>query len=302
MKKTVAWVALGAGLCALMIATSVVHEVLISPKTASHGPIEVLVYEIDPAGLPADGPIEMGAALAFVERRLDGSVFRGIEARQVNATQIELRLPEAKRSEVERLQRLLSPAGTLEFRILADADHDESVIDQATKQPSDVVRNAKGEVVGRWARVQAAREARLPIHPNMVTRAAAEDGSECLEVLMLGDHYNVSGRHLLAAKPEWDVRGRLGIGLTLDSEGAQDLAKLVCASRSHESDGFEDMLGLIVGGELVLWASLDGAISERMTIWANYDPAETEEILDTLNGSSLPLTLRPAASTSVPHR
>jgi hypothetical protein len=97
-------------------------------------PQTILIYEIDPDRSPnVSSPQELARA---VQRRVDPSDSAGIKVRPLGDTRIEISIPRSTSDpspRVQRVKELLSQAGKLEFRILANAHDDQLGIEASRK-------------------------------------------------------------------------------------------------------------------------------------------------------------------------
>ncbi len=109
----------------------------------------ILVYEVKH---DATKTVSMAELISALKRRIDPSGVREIPIRQVGQDRLEIILPEASAEEVDEVKRNLTDVGALEFRILANHKHDESVEKQAlsasglTRPPSRYQWARLGEI------------------------------------------------------------------------------------------------------------------------------------------------------------
>ena len=75
----------------------------------------------------------MDELIAALKNRVDPQGVREIPIRKIGGNRLEIILPEASAEEVEEVKRNLTDVGALEFRILANRKHDETVIDRALR-------------------------------------------------------------------------------------------------------------------------------------------------------------------------
>ena len=88
----------------------------------------ILVYEVKHDSTKT---VSMNELISALKHRVDPSGVREIPIRQVGVDRLEIILPEASAEEVDEVKRNLTDVGALEFRILANHKHDESVEKQA---------------------------------------------------------------------------------------------------------------------------------------------------------------------------
>jgi preprotein translocase subunit SecD len=103
----------------------------------------ILVYELDEDNLPANyQPKDMAEAM---RRRLDPTDRQNISVRPEGDTRMEIRIPRGADHEqrVEQTKELLTLAGVLEFRILANEDDDHVAIEAARRFFADCKNDPK---------------------------------------------------------------------------------------------------------------------------------------------------------------
>jgi SecD/SecF fusion protein len=89
----------------------------------------ILVYEVARENL---GPnFNMDELISALMQRADPQGVKETPIRKIGGNRIEIILPQASDEEVERVKRMLTDVGQLEFRILANRKHDSAVIDRA---------------------------------------------------------------------------------------------------------------------------------------------------------------------------
>ena len=100
----------------------------------------ILVYEIDADKQP-DGGVSMDKLVAAVSRRVNPGGQKEVTVRQYGLNQLEVIVPEVDQAEVEFIKRIVSSAGVLEFRIVAnpqDPRH-KDLIEKATSSSGSPV-------------------------------------------------------------------------------------------------------------------------------------------------------------------
>lgn len=95
-----------------------------------------LIYELDQSKKSADSEVNMDQMIAALRRRIDPAGVKQTRIRLYGQDQIEITIPEVDPTEVDQLKKMISSAGILEFRILADPAKDGSVGEKAMTLPS----------------------------------------------------------------------------------------------------------------------------------------------------------------------
>ncbi len=87
----------------------------------------ILVYEAFKENLSSN--FNMDELISALKHRVDPDGIKEIPIRKIGSNRLEIILPADE--DVEEVKRLLTDVGALEFRILANRKHDESIIDRA---------------------------------------------------------------------------------------------------------------------------------------------------------------------------
>ena len=303
-----------------------------------------LVYEVDPSRLAEDGDhggspaaMDWGALLQAVGNRVNPSGSGEVTVRKLDDGQIEIVLPQIDPAEPERVKKLLSASGHLEFRVLANRTDDEALVQQAeqlAKDPnqrkSQYVKVA-GRAVGLWAHVgRESREIMGGIRPlkvnvvNAVVRDAAtgellrvpenlprdeehafehwlqERGIEQIDVLLVTDDgFDVTGSHLTRISRGYDEVGQPCILFEMGSQGASLMEGLTSINLPDERRGTYRLLGIVLDGTLLSAPRVMSTISDSGRITGQFTPEEVDFIVGVLQAGSLPVDLGDAPITEV---
>ena len=102
----------------------------------------------------------MPGLIEALSRRINPAGTKEIVIRPYGDRSVELIIPEVDQREVEHIKKVISTAGVLQFRIIANARDHKYIIDLARENELDpvkkrgrVIRDAAGAEVGLWARV-----------------------------------------------------------------------------------------------------------------------------------------------------
>lgn len=129
----------------------------------------IIVYEIDPEHVKDEQGAQRGGAnvnwsllVARLKGRIDPSGTLGVDVRKFGDRQVEIIIPKTETSELERIKKLISTAGSLAFRIVANSSQHGDTIQAAVRQAqaedpakrrSRYVLDDTGKTIGYWARV-----------------------------------------------------------------------------------------------------------------------------------------------------
>ncbi len=239
-------------------------------------------YEI----VPEQTKVPMDKLVAAVSRRVNPGGQKEVTVRQFGLDQIEVILPEVEQAEVEQVKRIISSAGVLEFRILAnpvDPRH-RAAIAQARVTRGTTVRQ-DGEVVARWARLDPAR---MRDDERMVTRA----GADGLEVLVMIDRFNVAGGDLSRVSADLDdATLSPSVSFLLNARGAGKFGVLTKQNLPDPANGLESRLGIVLDDVLQSAPVIRSQITSSGQITGNFSQADVDFLVEVLNAGSLPAAL-----------
>jgi SecD/SecF fusion protein len=232
-------------------------------------------------------PVPMDKLVAAVSRRVNPGGQKEVTVRQFGLDQIEVILPEVEQSEVDQVKKIISSAGVLEFRIVAnraDPRH-RTAITQAEGFRGQTVR-IQGEPAARWVRIDSVK---MPVDTAMVTRTAADGG---VEVLVMLDRFNVTGGDLSRVSPDIDDASLAPcVSFLLNSRGAGKFGVLTSRNLPDPNNGLTSRLGILLDDTLQSAPVIRSTISSSGQITGNFDQREVDEIVEILNAGSLPAAL-----------
>ncbi len=247
----------------------------------------ILVYEIDAEKQPEDG-VSMDKLVAAVSRRVNPGGQKEVTVRQYGLNQIEVIVPEVDQAEVELIKRIVSSAGVLEFRIVAnpqDPRH-KDVIAKATRAPGVQVSDGQ-RPIGRWVQIDTAKIDPAG-DPTLVTRQAA-DGNP--EVLMVLDRFDVTGGYLSRASGGYDQNLQPCVNFSFNSQGAALFGTLTSQNLPDPANRLTSRLGILLDDVLLSAPTIRSTISSDGQITGSFKQADVEFLVGVLNAGSLPAAL-----------
>ncbi|MBL9123512.1 MAG: protein translocase subunit SecD, partial [Planctomycetaceae bacterium] len=257
----------------------------------------ILVYEVSPPEATAESKaagdpqsFSIDKVVSAVQRRVNPGGVKEVSVRPFGERQIEIIIPEADQAEVDRIERQISRAGTLEFRILAsrrDSRHDQA-IEQAQRTTGNTVRIGD-RVVARWLPVDAEEERNIEQNPEFLTR---RDRNGRLQVLVMIERSPaVTGAYLSAARPDVDEYGKPSVTFGFNATGARLFGRLT-SDNLPEADGrLVRHLGIVLDGNLASAPTIQSTITDSGRITGNFTQQEVEDLVGVLRAGSLPATL-----------
>lgn len=249
----------------------------------------IMVYEVLPSQDPEAGPIDMDKLITAIGRRVNPGGVKEVSVRRFGEKAIEIIIPEADSEELERIERKISRAGTLEFRILANSTDHNDLIRLAEESTARQVRRGEN-VVALWVPLEE-RQDQVSIlsDTNLATRSTPDGKTEVLVVI---DKQNVNGGYLRNSMPDNDSRtGRPAVSFLFDSRGADLFYRLTSENAPDPTTDFHRRLGILLDGYVYSAPNIDSPIAERGQISGDFTPEEVEDLVAVLQAGSLPATI-----------
>ena len=272
-----------------------------------------LVYEVEPGennrGL---GSEEMTKLVTAVSKRVNPSGVKEVVIRSRGSNQIEIIIPTTSdqqgQEEAKRIEYIISEAGSLEFRILANRKDHTAVIERAEAQdakakqenlpPPTQVKDEQGKLLGWWVPLHEAEKGKEGAdvwnYPDteIAKRLVKLRGREVKEVLVVKDEQNVTGQYLVQATPGQDARkGGPCVNFMFNAEGAARFYDLTSSNVPDTVGNFTRKLAIILDGEIYSAPSINSPISDRGEITGTFTVAQVQDLVNVLNAGSLPTAL-----------
>jgi SecD/SecF fusion protein len=245
--------------------------------------------EIDYDVVPESAAVDMDKLVAAVSRRVNPGGQKEVTVRRYGLDQIEVIIPEVEQSEVDLIKRIVSSAGVLEFRILAnkeDARH-QAAIAAAAATTGATVRQ-KEEVLAKWVQVDVAK-----MNPaedrRLVTRKMPDGGDE---VLVINDPFNVTGGDLGRVSPSLDEGLAPCVNFTFNASGAARFGLLTGRNLPDPANGLQSRLAILLDDVVQSAPAIKSTITSFGQITGNFKQPEVDFLVEVLNAGSLPAALR----------
>ena len=247
----------------------------------------ILVYEIDSAKQP-EGGVSMDKLVAAVSRRVNPGGQKEVTVRQYGTNQLEVIVPEVDQAEVEFIKRIVSSAGVLEFRIVAnpqDPRHKE-IIEKATSSSGSLVSSGDRSI-GRWIQIDTQKI--NPAGDSTLVMRQAGDGTP--EVLVALDRFDVTGDFLSRASGGYDQNLQPRVNFSFNSQGAALFGTLTSQNLPDPANRLLSRLGIVLDGVLLSAPTIRSTISSDGQITGSFKQADVEFLVGVLNAGSLPAAL-----------
>ncbi|HEX3871780.1 MAG TPA: protein translocase subunit SecD [Pirellulales bacterium] len=280
----------------------------------------ILIYDIDQGQLHEGqqhvDALTLDKLVAAVTKRVNPGGIREVTVRPYGVNQIEIIIPEPRDAvregegtqsseELDRIKKVISTSGALEFRIVADRrnPNDASVIDKATAPDADPNKNdvveagadGKPEVVAKWVPLDRTENAaQYTRDANYATRL---DKRGQVQVLVMMDPYNVTGEYLRNASSGFDQAGKPAVKFSFDSRGSTLFGELTTANLPQGD--FHRQLAIILDGRLVTAPRINSAIFDSGEITGSFTQEETNVLAAVLTAGQLPAALRHEPTSSM---
>jgi len=297
----------------------------------------ILVYEVDREAREAEDPggaslrdMNWGHLLQRLNDRINPAGTKEIVVRRYGDWQVEIIVPDVDTNEVERIKRLISTAGSLEFRIVANSVQHGDAIQAAVQQADDPVKRRSKYIVqdnqqkAYWARVgREANEVKGGFRPLKVQVASytirnsstgeiiqlpttlrwdqeyaleqwlKEQGIQDVDVLMYtGDEHNVSGENLGMVSSGYDEVARPCVMFNMKTSGAGLMGGLTGENLPDEQRGFYSLLGIMLDGTLLSAPRVMSTITDSGRITGQFTREEVDFLVGILQAGSLPASLK----------
>jgi SecD/SecF fusion protein len=253
----------------------------------------IMVYEIE--GQEALDGEKMDKLISAITMRINPGGQKEIVIRRAGANQVEIIIPNVDEAEAARYERMISQAGRLEFRMLADRRHHADLIERALQEDLNEFRDAKGQWTARWVPVKLDEENSFmgQGYEGIARRERDDPGRSRMQVLVVRDNYNVTGDFLTNASRGIDQHGQPAVNFAFDSEGASRFSGLTSSNLPEQGGTFTHKLGIILDGLLYSAPSIKSTISDRGEITGSFTEQEVKDLVAVLNAGALPATLNP---------
>lgn len=197
-----------------------------------------------------------------IDRRINPAGVKEISVQKYGTNQLKIIIPDVDAPEVDRIQKIISDAGTLEFRILASERFDASLIARAKVEKGTQIFGPEGNLQAKWIPLNEHEASTYINNRDLATRPTAKG----YEILVLIDQYNVSGKYLANVREEYapDEETGLpqkGVAFQLKGRGVQlfaDLTRRYAPDDANKANARQ--LGIILSGELYSAPRLNNAI------------------------------------------
>ncbi len=269
----------------------------------------ILVYEVDQQQKQQRGGItsaEMDDVVRAVSRRVNPGGQKEIVIRKYGAEQVEIIIPHVEAREAARIKDIVSRAGTLEFRILANNRDHKDIQEAAEALPhtQNELYDSDRNLLAWWvpiyegqAQTEAERRAEqqrivgLLNNPEISKRQVTQRGREVWQILVVKDEWDVTGAYLAGARASRDEKFQPCVTFRFNDEGARRFGELTLANRPDPGQRFRRKLGIILDGKLYSAPEIRSPIYAEGQITGSFTPEEVKSLVDVLNAGSLPMAL-----------
>ena len=302
----------------------------------------ILLYEIDKSemaqALDPNQPmvssnresINIESVATAIGQRLNPGGQKELSIRGYGQNQIEIVVPNVDQFEIDEIKRLVSSAGTLQFRIVANS-RDHADIIQAARQQSTSdnpsirvsrdVRSADNRVIGKWytvGREKARADGVRPLRENVLADVARDsktgailqfpplEGDFAVERWLASQ--NIAEVDVLIALekggqafPMVNGEDLSRAGTTVDKSGGPAVSfnmnvagaqKLLALTASNQPDsGFKRRMAIIMDGLVLSAPSLNSPISNNGIIEGRFTREEVDFMSSILKSGRLPAVL-----------
>jgi SecD/SecF fusion protein len=252
----------------------------------------ILVYEVDQSKKTPGETVDMDKLVAAVAKRVNPGGQKEVTIRKYGTEEIEIIIPEVDEVEVQRIERIISTTGNLEFRILANQRNDKELIERALADPSSQkILDSQRNLLAWWVPVKEGEERSFAGYSEIARRTRKVGQREITEILVEKDIYNVTGGYLTRAEVGTDQKGQPCVNFMFNNAGGQLFGELTGSHLPESVSGFTYKLGIILDGQLYSAPSIQSRISDRGEITGSFTRQEVQDLVNVLNAGSLPAAL-----------
>jgi SecD/SecF fusion protein len=237
----------------------------------------------------------IASLISVLQERIDPTGTKEVSIRPYGEGQVEIIIPKANKQELDYIERRISTAGSLVFRITASERFEEHqlIIDlaldpTATPLNEDVVRS-EGREIARWVEMDETEFPTLEAAQarGLVTRTV---GNVPQALVITDDGLNVTGDFLKAVAPDVDETGRPQVSFSFDSQGAFLFGQLTGEHLPNNS-GQRYNLGILLDNRLLSAPTIESKITDRGRISGNMSEDEVNFLVGILQAGRLPAAL-----------
>ncbi|MCA9214808.1 MAG: hypothetical protein KDB27_17175, partial [Planctomycetales bacterium] len=266
----------------------------------------ILVYEVDEAetmetaalqpGDDTEARIDMTALVGAISKRINPGGVAETVVRPYGDRQVEIIVPDVGEQDIELIKQKIVKGGFLEFLITANTRQHSDVVASAQSkeyQGKNIIRNADGEVVGRWVQADYEEDEDGNITYNVTPPASAitRTVNGIMEVLMYVDkNYPLKGNHLSSVRQGFENLSPC-VYFNMKAEGARYMNGLTTANRPDKMNNIYSHLGIVLDGKLISAPSINDVITDRGTITGQFTEDDVKVLVDVLQAGRLPAVL-----------
>ncbi len=267
---------------------------------------QVLVY-----GVKKTNSIDMDRMISAIAKRVNPGGQKEVTVRRMGADRVEVIIPQAQPAEIELIKDKISTAGALVFRILANPQVDQRIIELAQQSEArdvkqkdangNVVKDENGRdvILAQWVTLDPEKFKDPEVtEPKSVIRQNKNGEWERLVVIT---PFDVDGSSLSRANPTNDDMGAPAVGFQLNSKGSTKFGELTGGHLPDKNSNLKYRLGIVLDGVLKSAPGIEGQITNNGIIHGGFTEPEVAFLVDILNAGSLPAALSkvPVAENSV---
>jgi SecD/SecF fusion protein len=243
------------------------------------------------------GKVDMPGLIQALTRRINPGGVQEIVVRPYGDKQVEVIIPDVTGPEVDEIKKLITTGGFLKFQIVAnrrDHSHIWSLADEPGQVGQYEVKDANGNVVGQWVKLQnnpQAKEGESPYRADP-PQAKSRMVRNRKEVLMVVDpNFDLQGSDLASVR-----KGYQGVSPAVFFDttpgGARVMGALTASNLPDTASGHYSLLGIVMDGELISAPRINSTITSSGVIEGSFTDAEVDLLVGVLRAGRLPAVLR----------
>lgn len=234
--------------------------------------------------------VDVDRAVAVIQERLRrGSLRRRVSADDAGSVRVEAFTDD--QAALDRIDRLVRASGTLEFRIVANAEDHAHLIELAEETKGREVCDEQGKLLGWWAPIKGSEKNGMLDLLTLTTRKVKRNGGVQVELLVANDSYKINGAYLTQVQPSVDEQGRPVLMFSLNRKGGLLMAGLTGENLPSPDGQQRRQLAIILNGQVHSAPAILSRISQHGVITGNFTQEEVNDLARILNSGVLPVAL-----------
>ena len=235
-------------------------------------------------------PADAQRAVAVVQERLRGGSLKCWVSLD-DARNVRVEAFTDDQAALDRIDRIVRAAGTLEFRIVANELDHARLIELAEETKGREVYDTQGSLLGWWVPIVEGKEDELLPSSPLVKRTIETDSGVQAELLVVNDPYQINEGFLQRVRPGVDEHGRPTVRFSFSDKGGEMMAGLTTENLSSPSGQNVRQLAILFNGRVYSAPGICATIRQQGEITGDFSLEEVHDLVAILNSGTLRVSL-----------